>query len=74
MEEVKRLFDILEYRKTNYPDKPNVLSGKFDESWRVYDIDEYIRMTNAVSYAFIHLGIKEGDIVKMLDWEFEWYE
>ena len=20
------------------------------------------------------MGIKEGDIVKMLDWEFEWYE
>ena len=66
MEEVKRLFDILEYRKTNYPDKPNVLSGKFDESWRVYDIDEYIRMTNAVSYAFIHLGIKEGDKVAII--------
>jgi len=66
MEEIKRLFDILEYRKTNYPAKPNVLSGKVDESWRVYDIDEYIRMTNAVSYAFIHLGIKEGDKVAII--------
>lgn len=66
MEEVKRLFDILEYRKTNYPAKPHVLSGKVDDGWRVYDIDEYIRMADAVSYAFIHLGITEGDKVAII--------
>ena len=66
MEEIKRLFDILEYRKGKYPERTKVLAGKVDDKWRFYDIDEYIRLANAASYAFLNLGIKEGDKVAII--------
>jgi long-chain acyl-CoA synthetase len=66
MEEIKRLFDILEYRKKKYPERTKVLAGKTDDKWRFYDIDEYIRLSNAVSYAFIQLGINKGDKVAII--------
>lgn len=66
MEEIKRLFDILEYRKAMYPDKRNVLSSKVDDQWRNYDIDEYIDLANAISYAFLSLGINVGDKVAII--------
>ncbi|MBO7227695.1 MAG: AMP-binding protein, partial [Bacteroidales bacterium] len=66
MEEIKRLFDILEYRKAMYPDKRNILSSKVDDQWRNYDIDEYIDLANAISYAFLSLGINVGDKVAII--------
>ena len=66
MEEIKRLFDILEYRKEKYPSQSDVLAGKVDDNWRIYNIDEYISLANSISYAFIHLGIKSGDKIAII--------
>ena len=63
--------------------------GKFlVEGKVVYRIMSRVNMDDNESIYYFHkclenaginrklkeMGIKEGDIVKMLDWEFEWYE
>lgn len=64
--EVKRLFDILEYYKEQYPNQNIALAGKIKDTWRTYSIDEYIQLVNDISYAFIKLGINKGDKIAII--------
>ena len=72
--EITRLFDILEYRKLNQPERP-VFCAKQDGEWRKIYIDEYIDKVNAVSYGLMELGLQKGDNVALIstdrpEWNF----
>ena len=45
--EITRLFDILDYRKENYPNNPPVFTAKQDGEWVEHSLDEYIETSNS---------------------------
>ncbi len=61
MQDVTRLFDLLENYKKSYKPKGDVLAAKDNGQWVKYSIDDYISDVDSISYALLHLGIKPGD-------------
>jgi long-chain acyl-CoA synthetase len=64
--EIRRIFDLLPNYLEKYADQPVALAGKKDGEWRTYSIQEYIDLTNKLSYALIELGIEPGDKVAFI--------
>lgn len=64
--EEKRIFDILTTYFKKHPNQDCALARKEDGVWRKYSIDEYVDTTDILSYAFIKLGINEGDKVAII--------
>ena len=64
--EEKRLFDILKMYIRKYPEQEVALARKENGSWKKYSVQEYIEITNYLSYAFIELGIKKDDKVAII--------
>lgn len=62
----KRLFDILELYVNKYPEQKVALARKEGGKWREYSIQEYIEITNYLSYAFLKLGIKKDDKIAII--------
>ena len=63
MEEVTRIFDLLDRFKTVHKEQKEVFGYKDNGSWKTYSPEEYIEMANRLSSAFINLGVKPGDKV-----------
>ncbi len=61
--EVKRTFDILDNYQDICPDKPDVLAGKQNGKWVKYSTKDYVDHANWISYGFMSLGLKKGDMV-----------
>lgn len=61
MQDVTRLFDLLENYKKSYKPKDDVLAAKDNGQWVKYSIDDYISDVDNISYALLHMGIKPGD-------------
>ena len=64
--EIKRIFDLLPNYLEKYPDLPVALTGKKDGAWREYSIQEYIDLTDKLSYGLIELGIEPDDKVAFI--------
>ncbi|MBE6338721.1 MAG: long-chain fatty acid--CoA ligase [Lentimicrobiaceae bacterium] len=64
--EEKRLFDILKLYLEKYPNQDVALARKERNGWRKYSIQEYVEITNNLSYALIKLGIKKNDKVGII--------
>jgi long-chain acyl-CoA synthetase len=69
-----RLFDYLDNLK-QMPSKEDALAAKENGKWRKYSTTEYIDTVNAISYAFINLGIKPGEKIGLIsnnrpEWNF----
>src|SRR5574344_235790 len=64
--EIKRIFDLLQNYTEKYPDQQVALAGKRNGEWRKDSINEYVDLTNKVSYAFIELGIQKGDKIALI--------
>jgi long-chain acyl-CoA synthetase len=60
---VKRTFDLLDRYQKLYMDIPVAIAGKEGGAWKMYTPGEYIQFTNQISYGFLSLGIKKGDVV-----------
>ena len=60
--EVTRTFDILARLKALYP-KDDILAGKKEGKWVRYSVDNYIEYSYRLAYAFLEMGLKEGDKV-----------
>ncbi|MBP9991679.1 MAG: long-chain fatty acid--CoA ligase [Bacteroidales bacterium] len=72
--ELKRLFDLLDYRKETQPDRA-VFVAKQNGEWHKVFIDEYIDKVNKISYALLHRGLQKGDKVALIsadrpEWNF----
>ena len=61
--EVTRLFDLLDNYLEKYPTQEAALACKRDGVWRKFSIQEYVELTNKISYGMMKLGIKPGDKV-----------
>lgn len=64
--DITRLFDILTYYSESFPKQEIALSYKTDKGWVSYSPEEYKRITDNLSYAFIKLGIDLGDKVGII--------
>lgn len=64
--EEKRLFDILKLYVKNYPEQKIALAKRENGVWRHFSIQEYVEITNYLSYAFIELGIEKDDKVAII--------
>jgi long-chain acyl-CoA synthetase len=61
--EVTRLFDLLDNYLEKYPNQEAALACKRNGEWRKFSIQEYVELTNHISYGMLNLGIKPGDKV-----------
>ena len=61
--EVTRLFDLLDNYLEKYPTQDAALACKRDGVWVKFSIQEYVELTNSMSYGMMKLGIKPGDKV-----------
>lgn len=64
--EVTRLFDILDNYLETRPEQDTALAAKRNGEWRRFSIQEYIQLTNAISYGLLKLGITKGDMVGLV--------
>ena len=64
--EEKRLFDILKLYTEKYPQQDAALAKRENGNWRTYSIQEYVKNTNDLSYAFIKLGIEKNDKIGII--------
>ena len=64
--EVTRLFDILDNYLETRPEQDTALATKRNGEWRRFSIQEYIQLTNAISYGLLKLGITKGDMVGLV--------
>lgn len=60
---VTRIVDLLENYLEKYPQQEVALAYKRGGQWRKYSIQEYVEITNFISYGMIQLGVKPGDNV-----------
>ena len=72
--EVKRLFDLMDYRKATNPERA-VFVAKYGNEWRKIYIDEYIEKVNLLSYALLDMGLQRGDTIALIspncpEWNF----
>src|ERR1035437_111464 len=61
--EVTRLFDLLDNYLEKYPNQDAALACKRDGAWREFSIQEYVELTNNISFGMMKLGVKPGDKV-----------
>lgn len=61
--EVTRLFDLLDNYLEKYPNQEAALACKRNGAWVKFSIQQYVELTNNISYGMIKLGIKPGDKV-----------
>ena len=66
MEKPVRLFDILPYVAATYPKQKVALAGKQNGEWRKYSMQEYIEITDNLSFGLLKLGIQKGDKVAII--------
>lgn len=69
-----RLFDLLQNLE-KMPPKSDALAAKENGKWRKYSTQEYIDTVNALSYAFLDIGVKSGDKIGLIsnnrpEWNF----
>lgn len=61
--EVKRIFDLLDNYLEKYPQQEVALAYKRSGKWRKFSIQQYVEITNQISYGMMKLGIQPGDNV-----------
>lgn len=74
MNEVKRVFDILDRLKNDYP-KPDILASKVNKQWKCYSSEDFYKISHKFSAALLHSGINPGDKIIILsnncpEWNF----
>ena len=59
--EITRIFDILDRYLEKFPNQDAALACKRDGEWKKFSIQEYVELTNLMSYGMMALGVKKGD-------------
>jgi long-chain acyl-CoA synthetase len=73
--EIRRIFDLLPYYQENYGWKTDAVAGKSNGEWRRYSIQEYVEISNNISYGFLAKGVNPGDKIAIIstnrpEWNF----
>ncbi|MDR1792559.1 MAG: long-chain fatty acid--CoA ligase [Bacteroidales bacterium] len=61
--EIKRTFELLDWLRENYPQKPDIINGKRDGQWVNFSVNDYYKFSLLLSYGLYHLGLRQGDKV-----------
>ena len=61
--EITRIYDILDRYLEIYPNQDAALVCKRDGQWLKFGIQNYVELTNLMSYGMMALGVKQGDKV-----------
>lgn len=61
--EIRRTFDLLGRYRELYSYKDDVLAGKYDGEWKKFSAGDYIELAHFISYGFLSMGLKKGDMV-----------
>jgi long-chain acyl-CoA synthetase len=74
MNEVHRVFDILDRLKIQFP-KPDIIACKINKQWKTYSCEEFYKISHYVSAALLHNGILPGEKVIIMsnnrpEWNF----
>jgi long-chain acyl-CoA synthetase len=72
---IDRLFDLLPHIRDSYTKKDDFLAGKENGAWRKYSINDYITLSNQISFGLVALGLVKGDKVATIsgsrpEWNF----
>lgn len=72
---VRRVFDLLDHIKRNFPDKHDVFGAKIDGKWISYSTQNYLEYANNISIGLLAMGFKAGDKIAIVsnnrpDWNF----
>ncbi len=71
--EITRTFDLLDQYQEKYSSKNDVLAGKKDNQWVLYNAQQYKEKAELLSYALMEKGYKRGDkIVTVITNRPEW--
>ena len=65
MATITRIFDLLVHSQETFQ-KDDLVSGKFNGSWRKYSTNEFIDLVNQVSRGLIAMGISKNDKVAIM--------
>lgn len=66
MEDISRLFDILNQYSEKYPEQNVALACKRNNVWETFSPAEYKSLTDNISYGLMHLGVQPGDKVGII--------
>lgn len=74
MQEIRRLFDILSYQQSQYP-QDVALAARQDDGWRTISSTEFQTNVNQVSAGLLRLGVEVGDRIALMshnrpEWNF----
>jgi len=61
--EPTRLFDILEFYRTDYAGKEDAFAKNVDGKWIKYSAEDYVDLCTNISYALLEMGLERGDRV-----------
>ena len=72
---VNRIFDLLPRYAQKFDPKDDVLAGKEKGVWKKYSINQFIEISNNISYGLLAHGIKPGDKIATItnnrpEWNF----
>lgn len=75
MTQPTRCFDLLDFYRTSFGNKPDMYGAKVDGKWKVWSTDEAIGIMIALSSGLINSGVKKGDRVGIMaanrpEWNF----
>lgn len=59
--EVTRVFDLIRRYDQICPAKEDALAGKEADAWVKYSTDDFVSISNYISYGLLKLGVKKGD-------------
>jgi len=58
---ITRIFDLLNAYQNEFKGLNKALSEKRQGKWKSYSADDYVRISNELSLAFLEIGINKGD-------------
>ncbi len=75
MAPITRCFDLLDFYRTSFGNKPDMYGAKVDGKWKTWSTDETISIMNHLSSGLINIGVKKSDRVGIMsanrpEWNF----
>lgn len=75
MAPITRCFDLLDFYRNSFGNKPDMYGAKVDGQWKVWSTDEVISTINNLASGLINLGVKKGERVGIMaanrpEWNF----
>ena len=75
MPQITRCFDLLEFYRSSFGNKPDMYAAKVDGQWKTWSTDEAIGIMMDLSSGLINAGVKKGDRVGIMaanrpEWNF----